>query len=95
VPTALAWKVRSKVVPGFARGLVDDVIKLPAGDVEMRLRMGQLNEVGILQDAASFLHHCFWVLHMKQTEGTHDTIEASLVVVEEKRVKQGKPKKKG
>jgi leucyl-tRNA synthetase len=48
-------KIRSKVVPGFARALVDDIIKLPAQDVEIRLKMGQLNEVTILQDAASFL----------------------------------------
>ena len=48
-------KVRSKVVPGFARTVVEDVIKLPASDLEMRLRLGQLNEVAVLQDASMFM----------------------------------------
>ncbi len=48
-------KARSKDVPGYARGLVDDIIKLPEADRAMRIKMGQLNEVGILQDALSFI----------------------------------------
>jgi leucyl-tRNA synthetase len=48
-------KVRSKQVATFARQLVDDTIRLPERDLKMRIKMGQLNEVGILQDAMSFI----------------------------------------
>jgi len=48
-------KVRSKAVPGYARQIVDDVIKLPDTEAELRLKMGQLNEVNILMDAVSFI----------------------------------------
>lgn len=48
-------KTRTKEVPKFARQLVDDVIKLPDRSLELRLKMGQLNEVGILQDAVNFI----------------------------------------
>jgi leucyl-tRNA synthetase len=48
-------KARAKILPAYARGLVDDVIKLPEEDREMRIRMGQLNESGILQDALSYI----------------------------------------
>jgi len=48
-------KNRAKVVPGFARAVVEDVVKLPAADLEMRLRLGQLNEVAVLQDAAAYI----------------------------------------
>jgi len=48
-------KARAKVVPGFARTVVEDVVKLPAAELEMRVKMGQINEVGVLQDAAAFL----------------------------------------
>ncbi|OGD48837.1 leucine--tRNA ligase [Candidatus Bathyarchaeota archaeon RBG_16_57_9] len=48
-------KTRAKVVPGFARTIVEDVVKLPASDLEMRLRLGQLNEVAVLQDAAAYM----------------------------------------
>ena len=34
---------------------MDDVIKLPAENLDLRLKMGQLNEVGILQDALNFI----------------------------------------
>ena len=48
-------KTRTKQVPVFARQLVDDVIKLPNRSQELRLKMGQINEVGILQDAMNFI----------------------------------------
>jgi leucyl-tRNA synthetase len=48
-------KARAKVVPGFARTVVEDVVKLPAAELEMRVKMGQINEVAVLQDAAAFL----------------------------------------
>ncbi|MBN2335651.1 leucine--tRNA ligase [Candidatus Bathyarchaeota archaeon] len=48
-------KARSKAVPGYARQIADDVIKLPDREVELRLEMGQLNEVNLLQDAMSFI----------------------------------------
>jgi leucyl-tRNA synthetase len=48
-------KARSKQVPTFARQIVDDVIKLPERNLNLRLKMGQLNEVGILQDAVNFI----------------------------------------
>ncbi len=48
-------RVRSKQVATFARMLVDDTIKLPERELMMRIKMGQLNEVGILQDALSFI----------------------------------------
>ena len=48
-------KAMSKAVPGYARQIVDDVIKLPDGELELRLKMGQLNEVNILMDAVSFI----------------------------------------
>ncbi len=50
-------KVRSKLVPRYARKLVEDIIKLPADDREMRIKMGHLNEMGILQDAMSFMEN--------------------------------------
>jgi hypothetical protein len=34
---------------------VDDTIKLPERELKMRIKMGQLNEVVILQDAQSFI----------------------------------------
>jgi leucyl-tRNA synthetase len=48
-------KVRSKEVAAFARQLVDDTIKLPERELKMRIKMGHLNEVVILQDALSFI----------------------------------------
>lgn len=48
-------KARSKIAPGFARTVVEDVIRLPNHSVELRLKMGQLNEVTILQDSETFL----------------------------------------
>ena len=48
-------KARAKILPAYARGLVDDIIKLPETDRAMRIKMGQLNEVGILQDSLSFI----------------------------------------
>ena len=48
-------KTRTKQVPGFARQIVDDVIKLPDRSVDIRLRMGQVNEANILQDAVNFI----------------------------------------
>ncbi|MCB2171607.1 leucine--tRNA ligase [archaeon] len=48
-------KTRTKEVPKFARQIMDDVIKLPDRSVELRLKMGQINEVGILQDAVNFI----------------------------------------
>ncbi|MGW8182277.1 MAG: class I tRNA ligase family protein, partial [bacterium] len=48
-------KTKTKEVPAFARQIVDDVIKLPAESLELRLKMGQLNEVGVLQDALNFI----------------------------------------
>ena len=48
-------KIRSKQVATFARQLVDDTIKLPERELQMRTKMGQLNEGGILQDALSFI----------------------------------------
>jgi leucyl-tRNA synthetase len=48
-------KARAKVVPGFARTVVEDIIKMPASDLDMRLTMGQLNEATILQDAVNYM----------------------------------------
>jgi leucyl-tRNA synthetase len=48
-------KARSKQVPAFARQIVDDVIRLPERNLILRLKMGQLKEVGILQDAVNFI----------------------------------------
>jgi leucyl-tRNA synthetase len=48
-------KARAKVVPGFARTVVEDIIKMPASDLDMRLTMGQLNEATILQDATAYM----------------------------------------
>ncbi|MFC1803498.1 leucine--tRNA ligase [Thermoproteota archaeon] len=48
-------KTRTKQVPAFARQLVHDVIKLPERSLNLRLKMGQLNELGILQDAVNFM----------------------------------------
>ena len=48
-------KTRTKQVPGFARLIVDDVIKLPDRSVDIRLRMGQVNEANVLQDAVNFI----------------------------------------
>ncbi len=47
-------KTRSKQVPGYARQIMDHVIKLPDESVELRIKMGQLNEVVIMQDSISF-----------------------------------------
>ncbi len=48
-------KVRSKEVPKFVRQIIDEIIKLPDRKRELRLQMGQINEVGILQDAINFI----------------------------------------
>jgi len=48
-------KTKAKEVAAFARQIVDDVIKLPDRSVDLRLEMGQLNEVAILQDALNFI----------------------------------------
>ena len=48
-------KTRTKEVPKFARQIIDDVIKLPERNLELRLKMRQLNEVSILQDSINFI----------------------------------------
>ena len=48
-------KARSRIVPAFVRDIVDDVIKLPDEELELRHNMGQLNEVSILQDCERFI----------------------------------------
>lgn len=48
-------KARSKEVPKFVRQIIDEIIKLPDRKRELRLQMGQINEVGILQDAINFI----------------------------------------
>ncbi|MCW4050012.1 MAG: leucine--tRNA ligase, partial [Candidatus Bathyarchaeota archaeon] len=48
-------KARSKEVPRYARQIVEDVIKLPEQNMKLRLKMSQLNEVNVLQDALNFL----------------------------------------
>jgi leucyl-tRNA synthetase len=48
-------KTRRNQVPSFVRQIVDDVIKLPTRSVDLRLKIGQLNEASILQDAISFI----------------------------------------
>ena len=52
-------KTRSKLVPKYARDIVDDVIKLSDRDTDMRLMMGQLNEVSLLQDAIRFIENTY------------------------------------
>ncbi len=48
-------KARSKDVPPFVRQIIDEIVKLPDRKRELRLQMGQINEVGILQDAINFI----------------------------------------
>jgi leucyl-tRNA synthetase len=48
-------KARSKIVPGFVRSIVDDVIKLPNQTRRQRMKLKHINEVNILQDAVEFL----------------------------------------
>jgi leucyl-tRNA synthetase len=52
-------KARSKMVPRFARSIIEDIIKLPESVRNQRQKMGQLNEVSILQDSAYFLEKEF------------------------------------
>ena len=52
-------RTRSKLVPKYARDIVDDVIKLSDRDTDMRLMMGQLNEVSLLQDAIRFIENTY------------------------------------
>jgi leucyl-tRNA synthetase len=52
-------KVRSKLVPRFARGVVEDVIKLPDNILEQRLKLKHINEVNVLQDSIDFLEKEF------------------------------------
>jgi len=47
-------KARAKEVPAFARTIVEDVTKTPAAVVERRLKMGQINESNLIEDASSF-----------------------------------------
>jgi hypothetical protein len=68
-------KVRSKVVPGYARQIVEDVIRLPDDEVELRLEMGQLNEVNVLLDAVSFIegeHGCEVAVSVESDPWTED-----------------------
>jgi len=46
---------RAKEVSGFARIIVEDVIRLPESLFDLRKEMGQINEVSLLQDASTFL----------------------------------------
>ncbi|MFW6109699.1 MAG: leucine--tRNA ligase, partial [archaeon] len=48
-------KARSKEVPKFVRQIIDEIVKLPDRKRELRMQMGQINEVGILQDAINFI----------------------------------------
>jgi leucyl-tRNA synthetase len=50
---------RAKDVSSFARVIVDDVIRLPENLFDLRMEMGQVNEVLLLQDASSFLESEF------------------------------------
>ena len=52
-------KVHTSEVPAFARGVVDDVIKTPAGTVRRRLEMGVVSETNLFDDAKSFLEKEF------------------------------------
>jgi leucyl-tRNA synthetase len=52
-------KVHASEVPAFARGVVDDVIKTPAGTVRRRLEMGVVSETNLFDDAKSFLEKEF------------------------------------
>jgi leucyl-tRNA synthetase len=52
-------KVRSSQVPGFARSIVDEITKLPHDKLIKRLRVGQVNDVSLIQDASTFLKHEF------------------------------------
>ncbi len=52
-------KIRSKEVPGFARNIVDEVTRLSKEKLLQRLRMGQFNDVSLIQDASTFLGHEF------------------------------------
>jgi len=68
-------KARSKAVPGYARQIVDDVIRLPDDEVELRLKMGQLNEVNVLLDAVSFIegeHGCEVAVSAESDPWTED-----------------------
>ena len=47
-------KAMVREVPAFARSIVEDVKKSPAETVKLRLNMGTLNEVKLLQDASDF-----------------------------------------
>ena len=48
-------KTRTKEVPGFARQIYEDVLRLQEERVRLRLEMGQVNEASVLQDAQEFL----------------------------------------
>jgi leucyl-tRNA synthetase len=48
-------KARSKEVPKFVRQIIDEIVKMPDRKRELRMQMGQINEVGILQDAINFI----------------------------------------
>jgi leucyl-tRNA synthetase len=52
-------KARSKLVPRFARGVVEDVIKLPYNTLDQRLKLKHINEVNVLQDSINFLEKEF------------------------------------
>jgi len=68
-------KARSKAVPGYARQIVEDVIRLPDAEVELRLDMGQLNEVNVLTDAVSFIegeHDCEVAVSAESDPWTED-----------------------
>jgi leucyl-tRNA synthetase len=47
-------KTRTKEVPSFARGVVEDVTRTPAETARRRLGMGLVNESKLLEDAAGF-----------------------------------------
>ena len=47
-------KTMVREVPSFARSIVEDVKKSPADSIRLRLVMGVLNEVKLLQDASDF-----------------------------------------
>jgi leucyl-tRNA synthetase len=52
-------KARVEQVPSFARGVVDELQKIPRETLEIRLKLGTVNEVKLLQDAAKFFRKEF------------------------------------
>jgi leucyl-tRNA synthetase len=52
-------KARGKQAPNFARIVVEDITKLPQEKLLLRLKMGQVKEASLLQDANTFFQNEF------------------------------------